>query len=99
VSATVCSPGSFTLNPGASSCTVCPSGSSQPLANQTFCTLCAVKLFNSQLGQAGCGACPLGQVPIDSSGLLSQQGSISCQQCAPGTYLNFANDVCLPCSP
>ncbi|EDQ86538.1 uncharacterized protein MONBRDRAFT_28239, partial [Monosiga brevicollis MX1] len=85
-----CSPGSYSRS-GASSCTLCPRGTFQPLSGQSSCTACPKGKFQNEEGHGSCINCPAGIYN-------DQTGRSSCKLCGNGYYSPSPNAAsCLRC--
>jgi hypothetical protein len=85
-SAINCAPGSSS-NVGATSCTLCPAGSS---AWGSSCRLCDAGTYTSSAGALTCTACALGSSAPNS-------GATSCAVCRAGYYAPNSISACLAC--
>ena len=83
-----CSPGSYTKETGAITCTLCSPGKySNKTENDEGCTSCSPSTYSDASGLTECKLCHNGQ--------WSDAASTYCTSCAAGQFLN--NNVCLPC--
>ncbi len=84
-----CGPGTYSISTstaGLTSCTACPTGTSNSGSGNTYCTCAAGKYFSSLGGS--CVACPDGSISAASTTISELT---LCTPCAQGTY----NDVTL----
>ncbi|CEL63666.1 hypothetical protein RSOLAG1IB_05427 [Rhizoctonia solani AG-1 IB] len=79
----LCQPGRFSANEGASDCTECAAGTYVNRYGSTSCCQCCAGSFQSSTGQTHCQACPEKTRPDGQGKVLvtSEPGSKSDQQC------------------
>ena len=87
-----CAVGSFAAA-GATECNLCLPGSAASTSGSASCEACAPGTYASTSGSASCVSCP--------AGTTSSTGATMCfddASCLPGTYVDTADDSCVPCA-